>query len=138
MLKTDSIIIDLRDQIPWHKRYLSNTGTLMLWFFWILLWQPIAMALGLIEVRHQRFVDQVLDAFFTVVEHGLISIAIFAVVLWLWTHCLPSKAVKHTQAKSMQDYAEHYQIDVQSIHRARQQKIVTVYHDESGKIQRVE
>lgn len=137
-METKLVIIDIRHQIPWQKRYLSNMGTLLLWGFWILLWQPIAIALGLIEVQHQLFVDQVLDAFFTVVEHGLMSIVILAVVLWLWTHCIPSESIKNHQAKSMQDYAEHYQMDVQSIHRTRQQKIVTVYHDESGKIKRVE
>lgn len=137
-MKTESVIIDIRHQIPWQKRYLSNTGTLLLWGFWILLWQPIAMALGWVEVRQQRLVDQVIVTFFSVVEHGLIMIVLSAFFLWIWSHCIPSKSMKMLPNHTVQDYARHYQIEVQSIDHARQQKVVTVYHDESGKIQRIE
>ncbi|MDU5864724.1 MAG: poly-beta-1,6-N-acetyl-D-glucosamine biosynthesis protein PgaD, partial [Acinetobacter sp.] len=39
-MKTNSLIIDLRRQLPWHKRYVSTTSTAMMWGGWLLLWRP--------------------------------------------------------------------------------------------------
>ena len=132
------MIIDIRHQIPWQKRYISNTGTLLLWGFWILLWQPIAISVGLIEVQHQSIVDRLLRAFFSVVENGFTTLLICALSLWLWRHFIPSTQVKQSKQKTVQDYAAHFQLDLQSLHRARQQKIMTVHHDQHGKIQSLE
>ncbi len=30
-MKVNSLIIDLRRQLPWHKRYFSTTTTAMMW-----------------------------------------------------------------------------------------------------------
>ncbi|MGO3384714.1 MAG: poly-beta-1,6-N-acetyl-D-glucosamine biosynthesis protein PgaD, partial [Acinetobacter guillouiae] len=30
-MKTNSLIIDVRKQLPWHRRYFSTTMTAMLW-----------------------------------------------------------------------------------------------------------
>lgn len=132
------MIIDIRHQIPWQKRYISNTGTLMLWAGWLLLWHPIAVSMGLIQEQHQSIVDQLLGAFFAVVENGFTALVICALSLWLWRHFIPSTRVKQSAQKNVQDYAAHFQLDLQNLHRARQQKILTVHHDESGKIKCIE
>jgi poly-beta-1,6-N-acetyl-D-glucosamine biosynthesis protein PgaD len=137
-VKAESVIIDIRHQIPWQKRYISNTGTLMLWGFWILLWQPIAISVGLIEVRQHKLVEQLMNAFFNVVENGFTTICICAVLLWLWSRFMPAETVKQCEVKSMKEYSEHFKIDMQTIHQARQKKIVTVHHDASGQIRRIE
>lgn len=132
------MIIDIRHQIPWQKRYISNTGTLLLWVFWLLLWQPIMISMGLLSVQKQQIVDHLLYAFFTILENGFTAILVCALVLWLWSHFIPAKSIKYSQVKGMKEYSEHYKIDASIIHSARQQKIVTVHHDESGQISKIE
>ena len=39
-MKSNNLIIDLRRQLPWHKRYVSTTTTAMMWAGWLLLWRP--------------------------------------------------------------------------------------------------
>ena len=39
-MKAESLIIDLRKQLPWHRRYFSTTMTAMLWAFWVDGWRP--------------------------------------------------------------------------------------------------
>lgn len=132
------MIIDIRHQIPWQKRYISNTGTLLLWGFWILLWQPIAISLGLFDAQQRSLVEHLLNAFFMILEHGFTTLFICALSLWIWRHFIPSTTVKHSPQKNVQDYAAHFQLDVQRLHSARQQKVLTVFHDEQGKIQSIE
>ena len=33
-MKTESLIIDVRGQLPWHRRYFTTTMTAMLWAGW--------------------------------------------------------------------------------------------------------
>ena len=137
-MNTQSIIIDVRRQLPWHQRYLSNTSTVLLWGVWLLLWQPLMVSLGFGQYVNDHLVDQILHVFFGVLENGFIAILACALMLWLWSNFIPAKSVKYTQVQGVKDYAESFQVSAEQIHRSRQQKIVTVHHDEHGRIVRVE
>ena len=51
-MKTNSLIIDLRRQLPWHKRYVSTTSTAMMWGGWLLLWRPFVFIWVLAELKN--------------------------------------------------------------------------------------
>jgi poly-beta-1,6-N-acetyl-D-glucosamine biosynthesis protein PgaD len=134
----ESMIIDIRDQLPWQKRYFSNSTTLLLWGCWLLLWQPVMNQLGLLDTQSDRLVDKILHAFMSIIEHGFIAILVCAVMLWLWSHFIPAKTAKHSQVKQLSDYAKEFHVAETEIQIARQQKVVTVHHDASGHIVRIE
>ena len=50
-MKANSLIIDVRRQLPWHKRYFSTTTTAMMWAGWLLLWRPFILVWVLIELQ---------------------------------------------------------------------------------------
>ena len=137
-VKNESLIIDVRHQLPWQKRYFSTTTTLILWGCWLLLWQPVMNELGVLQTQSDRLVAQILDAFWRILEHGFIAILICAVMLWLWSNFIPAQTAKHSKVKTMQEYASKFQLDQAQIHTARQQKVLTVYHDQSGKIVKIQ
>ena len=138
-MNIQSVIIDIRHQLPWQKRYLTTTSTLMLWGAWLLLWQPLMISLGLLEHHHNHYlIDQVLQVFWHVLENGFIAILACALMLWLWSNFIPAKSVKYTQVKGIQDYAAHFELAAEQIHVSRTKQVVTVYHNASGQIVHIE
>ncbi|AMW79529.1 hypothetical protein AMD27_11945 [Acinetobacter sp. TGL-Y2] len=138
-MNIQSIIIDIRHQLPWQKRYLTNTSTFMLWGAWLLLWEPLMMCLGILDQHHDHdLVDQILRVFFRVLENGFIAILACALMLWLWSNFIPATSVKYAQVKGIQDYASHFNLPAEQIHGSRVKKVVTVHHNASGQIVKIE
>ena len=129
-----NLIIDLRQQLPWHKRYLSNTSTAMLWAVWLLLWRPLLLLLGIIGIQKPHIVNNIMSAFTLILQHGLIALMVCALSLLLWNRFIPAKTPQQAQQKLLTDYADHFALNAQEIESGRQQKVSTVVHDENGKI----
>lgn len=137
-MNTQSIIIDIRHQLPWQQRYLSNTSTVLLWMGWLLLWQPLMISLGMFDHYNHYLVDQIMRVFWSVLENGFVAILACALMLWLWSNFIPAQSVKYAQVKGITDYAESFDLSAEQIHRSRQQNIITVHHDETGRIVRID
>ena len=65
-----SLIIDLRRQLPWHKRYVSHTTTAMLWAGWIFLWRPLMIVVGFIGVQNPYLFNHFIEVFTKALENG--------------------------------------------------------------------
>lgn len=137
-MKSNPLIIDLRHYLPWHKRYASNTSTAMLWVVWLLLWRPLLIVLGIVSLQKQHVVHQLFSAFGMGIEHGISALLACAVALLLWSNFVPAKTIKHSAAKSLSDYGQHFELPVQDIEQVRQQKISVVHYDDHGKMIRIE
>ncbi len=137
-MKSNNLIIDLRRKLPWHKRYMSNTSTAMMWACWLFLWRPIVLVIGLIGLQKPHLVHEVLHAFGIGVQHGITALIACAVALWLWSHFIPAKTVKKSEVKTTDDYAEYFALPMTQIEHGREQKISTVHHDENGRITFIE
>ncbi|ENW78610.1 poly-beta-1,6-N-acetyl-D-glucosamine biosynthesis protein PgaD [Acinetobacter sp. ANC 3929] len=138
-MKADSLIIDVRRQLPWHKRYFSTTTTAMMWAGWLLLWRPFILVWVLVELQKTHIAQRLMSAFSDGIEHGVTALFMCAVALLLWG-LLPAKRVhkKHAVEKTLPDYARYFELPEQEIQVGRQQKVSIVHHDENGKIIRVE
>ncbi len=138
-MKANSLIIDVRRQLPWHKRYFSTTTTAIMWAGWLLLWRPFILVWVLIELQKTHLAQRLMAAFSQGLEHGITALFMCAVALLLWG-LLPSKCVhkKHAIEKALPDYARYFELPEQEIQAGRQQKVTTLHHDENGKIIRVE
>ncbi|EXS35339.1 poly-beta-1,6-N-acetyl-D-glucosamine biosynthesis protein PgaD [Acinetobacter sp. 826659] len=139
-MKTNSLIIDLRRQLPWHKRYASTTSTAMMWAVWLLLWRPFVLIWVLAELQKTHLVHRLFSAFGLGIEHGITALIACAICLLLWSHVLPEHRVggNALKAKQTDDYARYFDLPEYEIEQGRSQKITVVHHDELGKIVRVE
>ncbi|ENW04395.1 poly-beta-1,6-N-acetyl-D-glucosamine biosynthesis protein PgaD [Acinetobacter beijerinckii] len=138
-MKANSLIIDLRRQLPWHKRYFSTTTTAMMWAGWLLLWRPFILVWVLIELQKTHIAQRLMAAFSDGIERGVVALFMCAIALLLWG-LLPAKRVhkKHAIEKTLPEYARYFELSEQEIQTGRQQKVSIVHHDENGKIIRVE
>lgn len=105
-MKTNSLIIDLRRQLPWHKRYASTTSTAMMWAAWLLLWRPFVFIWVLAELQKTHLVHRLFSAFGVGIEHGITALIACAVGLLLWSHVLPERRVEGSELnmKQTDDY----------------------------------
>lgn len=133
-MKTETLIIDVRDQLPWHKRYLSNTTTAMLWGFWLFLWRPLVILIGYISVQKPHLIEHFFGTLAHVLENGFTALLACAVSLWLWSHFIPSKTKAQAKDKSTEEYARSFNLDTQELKMSRLQKVATVHHDAHGRI----
>lgn len=133
-MKTETLIIDVRDQLPWHKRYLSNTTTAMLWGFWLFLWRPLVILIGYISVQKPHLIEHFFGTIAHVLENGFTALLACAVSLWLWSHFIPSKTKAQAKDKSTEEYARSFNLDTQELKMSRLQKVATVHHDAHGRI----
>ena len=138
-MKTNSLIIDLRRQLPW-QRYASTTSTAMMWAVWLLLWRPFVLIWVLAELQKTHLVHRLFSAFGLGIEHGITALIACAICLLLWSHVLPEHRVggNALKAKQTDDYARYFDLPEHEIEQGRSQKITVVHHDELGKIVRVE
>ena len=137
-MKSNSLIIDLRRQLPWHKRYASSTSTAMMWAVWLLLWRPVLIVVGLMSLQKHHVLQHLFGSFGLGLEHGVTALLACAAALLLWSNYMPAKTIKKTQVKTMTDYVNHFNVPVQEIEQGRQHKISVVHHDEQGKIVRID
>lgn len=134
MMKTQTLIIDMRNQLPWHKRYLSNTSTAMLWGFWLFLWRPLVILISFIAIQKPHLIKYFFGTLAHVLENGLTALLACAVSLWLWSHFIPSKTKAQAKDKSIEEYARSFNLDTHELKMSRLQKVATVHHDANGRI----
>lgn len=137
-MSTQSLIIDLRQQLPWHRRYASTTTTALLWGVWFLLWRPIVLLLTVVLYSKPYGVHKFWNAFWFGLQIDMILLLLCAAVLCLWCKLIPSHTVKQVKRKTTTDYARHFALPEQEIVTCRSQKITTVHHNEQGQIIRLD
>ncbi|ENV47704.1 MULTISPECIES: poly-beta-1,6-N-acetyl-D-glucosamine biosynthesis protein PgaD [Acinetobacter] len=137
-MSTNSLIIDLRAQLPWHRRYMSTTSTAVLWGAWFLLWRPMLVLFTLMSYNKPYGFHRLFNAFWFGLQMDMITLLTCAAILCLWCKLIPAHSVKHAKVKSTNDYARHFDLPEQEIVQGRQQKVTVVHHNEQGQIIRVE
>lgn len=133
-VKENPLIIDLRKQLPLHKRYMSNTTTLLLWGSWFMLWRPLVIVLGMIYAHKINLLTHLLDTFTSVVENGFTALLACAISLWLWSTFVGQKTKAEIEPKKVADYAKYFGLHQQHLEETRQQKVIFVHHNQEGKI----
>lgn len=137
----DKLIINARDHLSWQQRLFSSLTTLILWISWLLMWRP--MIHRLIRIWHYKHslipaVHMLKTLSPVSIGHALIALIGTCVTLLLWTF-LPGR--KHTYshtAQTIDDYADYFHLDKQSLIAGRSASICIVHHDANGHIVNVE
>ncbi|AOA57417.1 poly-beta-1,6-N-acetyl-D-glucosamine biosynthesis protein PgaD [Acinetobacter larvae] len=133
-MNSNALIIDIRKQLPWHRRYASTTSTAMLWLIWLLLWRPIMLLFGFLGVHKPELIAKFFNSFFLVVENGFVALIACAISLCLWRSLSARHPRASAQHLSLNATAQHFHLNHHSLAQARQQKILTLHHDAQGQI----
>lgn len=140
MKSNKSLIIDLRSQLHWHQRMLSDVCTAALWGVWLYLWRPIAGVIAWVHswaVLARPTATKYLMTGAISLE-GLMAVAGAAGTLMLWS-LLPKRGVaRKPVVNTVEDAAEYFQLPVESIEQGKAASISRVHHDECGRIVRIE
>lgn len=137
MKSQHDLVIDLRHLLPWHKRYVSNTTTALMWGAWLMLWRPFLLVWILIQLQKSAAVHHLLNALSISLEYGGLELVLCSAGLLLWSRFMPSASVKvesHEQPMATQQYADYFELSQQKIEQSRQHKITVVHHNAHGQI----
>lgn len=140
MKNAKSLIIDVRSQLHWQHRMLSDLSTALLWGVWFYLWRPIAGVIAWLHhwsmVVRPGSTKVMLSS--AVSLEGLVAVFGAAGTLMLWS-LLPKRGVSRKPVvNTVEDVAKHFELPVQHLERAQQAGICVVHHDEQGRIVRID
>ncbi len=128
-------IINIRNQLSWHRRLYSDASTLALWSAWLWLCRPAILgAIGMLGVafgmKHPARGTPVASALPSVEEMALLLICV-SVLLLLWNRLSRVPAVR-PRVNMMPDYERHFGLSGEQIAVARDSQRCVVHHDEQG------
>ncbi|MEO6698790.1 MAG: poly-beta-1,6-N-acetyl-D-glucosamine biosynthesis protein PgaD [Paraperlucidibaca sp.] len=140
MASNNSLIIDLRRQLHWHQRVLSDTFTALLWGVWFYLWRPIAGLIGWLHNWSVMFRPTSTKFLYTgtLSLEGLVSVAGAAGLLMLWSLLPKRKVSVQPTAHTLQASASYFGLSQESIEQGQAARICVVHHDAYGRIERIE
>jgi poly-beta-1,6-N-acetyl-D-glucosamine biosynthesis protein PgaD len=135
------LIINARDRLRWHQRFLSDASTLLMWWAWLNLWAPLVRSLARAAdfgVLSQLAPMKILPGG-PVVDVRQYALALVGTsgTLLLWNR-LPSVKARAPEARSLSDYARHFELPEEALVAGRGTAVCVVHHDECGRIIRVE
>lgn len=130
----NSLIINIRQQLDWHQRLVSDTSTALMWAMWLYLWRPMVAISGAHAVNKHPVLLNFIEDISPAMLSSIIAVVIFgAVGLLLWAR-LPSRRIRPMAHKTLKDYARYFELSKNEIMAGRDAQISTVYHDAHGKI----
>lgn len=136
-----SPIINVRKQLHWQRRLVSDASTAMLWGFWLWLCRPVAGAvtwmLGLRFGAQHSLVQLLALASPVSIERTALALCSTSGTLLLW-NLVSERRNGRTPVSSSPDYASHFGLTEAEIQRCRGTQVSVVHHDDQGRIIRVE
>lgn len=138
---SDSLIIDARSQLRWHRRFFSDASTAMLWGGWFLLWRPVVSGLAWLAGARVGLSPALLKLVAAgspvSVEASAVALVSTSGSLLVW-NMLTNRAPETSTPRLLSDYARHFNLSEDEIERGRAGQVCIVHHDEHGHITRIE
>jgi poly-beta-1,6-N-acetyl-D-glucosamine biosynthesis protein PgaD len=131
---SNSLIINIRQQLHWYQRFFSDSSTALMWGMWLYLWRPLVVITGAHAFSKQPFLVHFVTKISPMtMGYIIVSVMCGALALLLWT-LLPARRIIPSPQKSLSDYATHFQLPEQEITAGRAANICTVHHDAYGRV----
>ena len=134
----DTLIINLRHELPLRKRILSDAATAFLWAFWIYLWWPFFEILWRIVIIHasaEDIADTIFDEIHAVtVEHALMMLIGTSAILILIAKLPKYRPQSLHAVYQPEEYAQFFAIHPDELVQGLQSQVCTLHHNASGKI----
>jgi poly-beta-1,6-N-acetyl-D-glucosamine biosynthesis protein PgaD len=137
----NSLIINVRGELRWHRRLVSDVTTLALWAAWLWLCRPlfgaVATLCGSRVGSHYATGSYAMSCTPATIEFSAMLLAGTSVILLLWNQVTARQALR-PRLTALPDYAGHFGLSAQDILRSRECSVCVVHHDESGRIVRIQ
>ena len=140
----DSLIINVRRELHWHRRMVSDVTTLALWAAWLWLCRPlfgaVATLCGSRAGMHYAGPGSgyaALSCTPASIEFSAMVLAGTSVILLLWKQ-LTSRQALRPRLAALPDYASHFGLSHQDVQRSRACSVCVVHHDEHGRIVQIQ
>ncbi len=140
MTSNKSLIIDLRSQLQWHQRMLTDIFTALLWGVWFYLWRPITSLLMWIHSWSSLLRPTSAKFFYSGVFtlEGFVSLVGTASLLMLWSLLPKRNANTQNKAHTIEESADYFGLTIENLKQGQNAKTCVVFHDEFGRITQVE
>lgn len=138
----DTLIINKRHDLPITKRLIWDGITVLLWVGWIYLWKPLLEVFYRI-ITLEAHPDEIADVIIREIgvipfENAVFMLVTTPVVLFILSRLNRHQAPSEHLLYECGDYAEYFDLDVEELRSCVNDRLVTVYHDEHGRIVRLE
>jgi len=137
----NSLIINARRELHWHRRLASDVTTLGLWAAWLWLCRPLFGAVATMCGAHigNRYTTfgYAISCTPATIEFSAMVLAGASVILMLWNQVTARRALR-PRLGSSQDHAAHFGLSAQDVQHGRDSSVCVVHHDESGRIVQIQ
>lgn len=138
----EKLIINKRHEMPFWKRMLWDIVTILLWVGWIYLWKPLLIVFYQIitlKVPPEMISDTIWDEIKSVqFEHAVFMLIATPVVLFALSRIHRHKNASTHLIYDAKDYATYFHLNEVQLHNCVDSQLITVYHDEHGRISSLE
>lgn len=138
----ETLIINKRHELPFWKRALWDIVTVCLWLGWFYLWKPLVLVFYKIitlKVPPESISDTIWDEIASVqFEHAVFMLIATPIVLFVLSRLQRHQNTSMHLFYDTNDYANYFQLDQIQLQRCIDSQVITVYHDEHGKIDKLE
>ena len=135
----DSLIINVRRELGWHRRLFSDATTAALWGAWLWLCQPAIGAVALMCGTNlgTHFGRVALACTPASLADDALVLAGTAAALLLWKN-VSARQARRPQLTHQPDYAGYFGLSAQALEQGRGTSVCVVHHDEQGRIVQIE
>ena len=135
----DSLIINVRRELGWHRRLFSDATTAVLWGAWLWLCQPAIGAVALMCGTHlgAHFGRVALSCSPATLADDVLALAGTTAALLLWKS-FSSRQARRPQQVHQPDYAGYFGLSAQALEQGRGTSVCVVHHDEQGRIVQIQ
>lgn len=135
----DSLIINVRGELGWHRRLFSDATTAALWGAWLWLCQPAIGAVALMCGTNlgAHFGRMALSCTPASLADDALTLAGTTAALLLWKN-FSARRARRPQLTHQPDYAGYFGLSAQALEQGRGTSVCVVHHDEQGRIVQIQ
>lgn len=135
----NSLIINVRRELGWHRRLFSNATTAALWGAWLWLCQPAIGAVALMCGTNlgAHFGRMAITCTSASLADSVLALAGTAGVLLLWKQ-IATRQARRPCLTVTPDYAGYFGLTAQALEQGRDTAVCVVHHDEHGRIVQIQ
>ncbi len=139
----EQLIINKRDELPKGKRALWDVLTILLWVWFIYLWNPIYHIFYRIATSGLSFSDEISEWIYDNIHsvtffHAMEMLILTPIILFALARIHRYANIRGKLEYTPDEYASYFDISASRLKKSSESQYITIYHNEFGKIIKLE
>lgn len=138
----ETLIINKRRELPKTKRIIWDIITILLWLCFFYLWKPlfhVCYKIITLDAPVEELSDWIFGEIHSVTfEHAIYMLVGTPIVLFILSRLNRHQAPSEHLLYESSDYSNYFNLDNTELQQCENSQFVTVYHDEHGRIIRLD